>query len=327
MRKGIVRRNGMTEEKEIINSAEGGAYQEIISVLDEMPGVPLPDEQDFAYRLRALRTEVLRCDWTCDKYLSLPGNKGYPYMSSDKCRRNLAPLIAKHGFEFIPEFSDLKREELYGNVTNHWSVKLRGTLYDAFTGRSISATVYGENGSSDDKGIIKAQTAAIKQWILSVFLLADGVDVDAPEPVATGTFVKKEEAEEVKSKVLSQGVKPSEPAKPRKPEPKKEEPKPEPKKEEPKQDEPAEAVKESEKEPESEAESASESKVDAGMVELPKELAPIHRNAITKIVERYTEKAKNGEMDPETFNKMSIACAGIKTKADAVAFIKQFQVM
>lgn len=313
----------MTEEKELVCPQE--IIEELTAPLREEPVVTLPEDQDFAYRLRALRTEVLKCDWTCDKYLSLPGNKGYPYMSSDKCRRNLAPLIAKHGFEFIPEFSDLRKEELYGNITNHWSVKLKGTLYDAFSGRSITATVYGENGSTDDKGIVKAQTAAIKQWILSVFLLADGVDVDAPEFEGGGAFIRKDN-DEVRSKVLGQGIVPDKPAEPAKPvksvkpaEPVKPAKAPE------KPVEPQKVEKAEEPVPKAEApQKPAEAPAD-GMVELPDTLASIHRNAIKKIYENFTAKAQNGEVDAKTYNEMTASLAEIKDVKAAVAFIKKYQ--
>ena len=313
----------MTEEKELVCPQE--MIEKLTAPLREEPVVTLPEDQDFAYRLRALRTEVLKCDWTCDKYLSLPGNKGYPYMSSDKCRRNLAPLIAKHGFEFIPEFSDLKREELYGNITNHWSVKLKGTLYDAFTGKSITATVYGENGSTDDKGVVKAQTAAIKQWILSVFLLADGVDVDAPEFESGGTFVRKDN-DEVRSKVLGQGIvpdKPAEPAKPNKPLKPAEPVKPAKAPEKPV--EPQKGEKAEEPAPKAEApQKPAEAPAD-GMVELPDTLASIHRNAIKKIYENFTAKAQKGEIDAKTYNEMTATLTEIKDVKAAVAFIKKYQ--
>lgn len=314
----------MTENENTFDPEQ--VYEEITASLKENPVVTLPEDMDFAYRLRALRTEVLKCDWTCDKYLTLSGNKGYPYMSSDKCRRNLAPLIAKHGFEFIPEFSDLKREENYGSITNHWTVKLKGTLYDAFTGRSITATVFGENGSSDDKGVVKAQTSAVKQWILSVFLLADGVDVDAPEYMGGGgTFVKKEDQDEVRSKILGQGVvpdKPAEPAKPRKPvEMPKPAEKPAEEPEEAPKSEDVQPVEQKADEPEKPATATSE-----GMVELPDCIIPIQRNAIVKIYEKYTEMAKNGKVDAKEYNEMTMALANVKTKADAVKFIKTYQV-
>lgn len=313
----------MTEEKDVVCPQE--IIEELSAPLREEPVVTLPEDQDFAYRLRALRTEVLKCDWTCDKYLQLSSNKGYPYMSSDKCRRNLAPLIAKHGFEFIPEFSDLKREELFGNVTNHWSVKLKGTLYDAFTGRSISATVYGENGSSDDKGIVKAQTAAIKQWILSVFLLADGVDVDASEYEGGGTFIRKDN-DEVRSKVLGQGIvpdKPAEPAKPNRPVKPTETVKPAKAPEKPVEtpkDEKAEEPAPKAEEPQKPAEAPAD-----GMVELPDTLASIHRNAIKKIYENFTAKAQKGEIDAKEYNEMTAALAEIKDVKAAVGFIKKYQ--
>ena len=330
----------MTEVQIETHTVPDAVFETEADVAEEP--VPSPSVEDeckrdtyFAQRLAKLRAEVLKCDWTCDKYLTLPGAKGYPYMSSDKCRRNIAPLISKYGFEFVPEFSDLKREELYGNVTNHWSVKLRGTLYDAFTGRSITATVYGENGSSDDKGIIKAQTAAIKQLILCVFLLAVGLDADGPEVEQGGTFVRKEDAEEVRSKVLSQGVKPSEPAKPKKtvappapPAPAKAPAKapatlakPTKPAEAPKVQKPAEPAPEPKEAP---AEAPKEVSA-VGAPELPADLGIMHRNGISKIIEKYTELAKEGKVTPEDFNAMSMACAEIKTKADAVNFIKKYQ--
>lgn len=307
--------------------------------------VGLSPEESARRRFNCFRKEALACDWAPDKYLSLPGNKGYQYITSDKCRRNIAPLLVKYGLEFVPEFSDLTFQPLYGNITNHWSVKLTAHLVDCETGITQTSVVYGECGDTGDKGIIKAQTAAIKQWILQNNLLADGMDPDGmadSAETAGGTFHKKSPAgeAEVKSKVLSQGIKPAEPAKPRKPAEKSKEAPKEAPKEEPKE----EPVKEPEKVPESEekAEEVSEpvaepevpeepakkpsKKEELAPVAINPELAPIHKNAIGKILARFEERAKAGQIGPEEYNEMSMECAEIKTKADAVRFIKKYQV-
>ena len=328
--------------------------EEMKNIMDETPIMPIKVQdwnlgESARLRFNAFRKDALACDWAPDKYLSLPSNKGYQYISSDKCRRNIAPLLVKHGLEFVPEFSDLTMHPAYGNVPNHWSVKLTAHLVDCETGISQTSVVYGECGDTGDKGIIKAQTAAIKQWILQNNLLADGMDPDGVADSAEnagGTFHKKSPAEEaeVKSKVLSQGIKPAEPAKPRKPAEKpKEVPKEAPKeasKEEPKE----EPVKEPEKAPESEekAEEVSKpvaepevpeepakklvKKEELAPVAINPELAPIHKNAIGKILARFEERAKAGQIGPEEYNEMSMECAEIKTKADAVRFIKKYQV-
>lgn len=274
----------------------------------------------FLEKLNQFRKEVLACDWTYDKYLSLGGNKGYMFMSSDKCRRNVAPILAKLGLEFVPEFSNLQALPPAGSLSQHWSIQLRATLIDTATGESMTSVVYGEGADSADKGIAKAQTHAVKQWLLQSQLLTDGVNADDDESVNsnTGTFRKKtsEEIEEVKSKVMEHGIPPkAEPATPKKPVPKKEEPKVEEKKEEPKEEksELAQKVEETQvKKPE-------------GMIDLPEGLTPIHKAALTKIYEDYQKGAENGAISAEEYNDMTSAMAEIKSSADAANFVMKYK--
>lgn len=278
----------------------------------------------FLQRLNRFRADVQRCDWSYDKYLTLAGNRGYPYISSDKCRRNMAPLLVKHGFELVISFSELTRHPGYGNATNHWTVRLDASLKDVITGEMQTSTVYGEAGDSGDKGLAKAQTAAIKQWILTTQLLAEGMDPDVDSSaVPTGSFQKRtpEETEEVRSKVLEHGLKPSNaPAEPRKPV-KREEPKEVPK------EVPKEIPVETSKEPEpaqgeERPESGDEERVEAVV---PEGLSNMHKAAIQKIVDRFTEGAKHGVVGPSAYNIMSADCASIKDAKDAVAFIKKYK--
>ena len=280
----------------------------------------------FADKLSGFRTEVQNCDWKPDKFLNLGNGKGFPYISSDKVRITVSPILAKYGLEFTPEFSELTMHPGYGNVANHWTVKLKGTIKDYYSGQEYTASVYGENGSSDDKGVVKAQTAAVKKFFIDTQLLADGIDesVDAYTS-AGGQFVKKtpEEQEEIRSKVLSSGIAPNKPAVPNRPKPapaKQAPAKPAEKPAEaPKADEPAKEEK-----PADEPEKPKESN-ESG-VHIPDGIPAIHRTAITKIVETWTERAKTGAVGPEEFNEMSMACAEVQTQKDAVKFISKYKV-
>lgn len=269
----------------------------------------------FADKLNGFRREVQNCDWKPDKFLNLGNGKGFPYISSDKVRSIVAPILTKYGLEFIPEFSELTMHPGYGNVANHWTVKLKGTIKDYYSGQEYTASVYGENGSSDDKGVVKAQTAAIKKFFIDTQLLADGLDeaVDSYTS-AGGQFVKRtpEEQEEIRSKVLSSGIAPNKPAVPNRPKPTPAKPAPAKSAETPKaepKEEPAEPAKK--EEPEAHAAEG---------------IAPIHKTAINKIVEAWTERAKAGQVSPEEFNEMSMACAEVKTQKDAVKFISKYKV-
>lgn len=283
----------------------------------------------FADKLSRFREEVQKCDWSNDRFLSLPGNKGYPYLSSDKVRQNIAPILAKYGLEYEVDFSELEVRDPYGNVTNHWSIKLKGTIKDFYSGQEYTSTVYGENGSSDDKGIGKSETAAIKKWFMSTQLIAEGLDEVADAYTsAGGHFVKRtpEEEAEVKSKVLGSGVPPSPKPAPKKPTPAA---KPEPKKPAEEPAKPAQEAPKAEKaeEPVKEEKPAQEpAKAPVeGMPDLPEGISAIHRNAISKIVEKWTADAKAGKVDAEKYNEMSMACASIKVPGDAVRFIRAYQ--
>lgn len=292
-----VRRNDMTDEM-----TQDPVTEPCDEAFEDGDEAGLTDRERAYRKFNAFRADVLRCDWGDDKYMS-SGSYGYGYITSDKCRRNIAPLLVKHGLEFIPVFSDLEYQPTYGNISNHWTVKLTARLIDLDTGYEMVSSAYGECGESGDKGVIKAQTCAIKQWILTTNLLADGVDVDAMD-YGTGTYQRRtpEEETEVRSKVLDQGIKPRSKAE----EPKTEAPKAEPKVVEPKAEMPSQ---------EPETVTVQEPDMSAGFA-FPESMSTMHRNAIKKILDAY-EGDELVELQKEVM--------GITTKAGAVNFIKRHQ--
>lgn len=281
------------------------------------------EKSNLLQKISGLRQEIMTKDWSDDKMFTMGGKGGYSYLSADKVKKTLAPLFAKHGLELRMEFEELQHREPIGNMSQHWTVKLFVTMVDVETGDQITSSVYGEAGDSGDKGVSKAQTCAIKQWVFSEFFIADGIDPDAAYDgmVNTTGFYKKstEEKEEVVSKVLAQSMKPAKaekpveeakPAKPAKAAPKKAA---EPKKEEKPAEEPAK--------PTEEAPAKTEAKSDKSY----KPTGP-QAKAIKRIEEVWEQRAKAGEVTPEEYNAMSMARASMSCPADAVAFIKTYKV-
>ena len=184
-------------------------------------------------------------------------------------------------------FTDLTERAEVGGFKQHWSIKLEATLLDVDTGAELTTTVYGEAGDVGDKGINKAQTAAIKQWIMAEFLVADGIDPEGDSPMVKTTFTPKthEENEEVKSQVLAKTVKPA-PAPPAAPKPKVEAPA-------------------APKDP----------------VALPQV------KAMEKILTSLKERVQMGEIDAEVLTEATMEHTGITSSAQAINFIKKYKEM
>lgn len=268
-------------------------------------------------KMSALRADVLKQDWKDDKMFSMGGKGGYSYLSADKVKRNLAPLLVKAGLEMRMEFSELECRAAIGNMSQHWTVKLTVTMMDTDTYESIATVVYGEAGDSGDKGVSKAQTCAIKQWALSQFLIADGIDPDAQQAdigSVTGFYKKSaEEREEVVSKVLAQAVKPESKVKVQ----------PEPKPEENPETKAKTKVKPVAEAPEADNTAAPKEEAESPKATF-KPTGP-QAKAIERIEKAWEERAKNQEVTPEEYNAMSMARASISSPAEAVAFIKKYK--
>lgn len=312
-------------------------------------------------KLNAMRKSVLKLDWKPDKSYAVKGNI-VPYVSFPKMKAQIAPLLADNGIELFVDFGTPVKLEPLDRMPQHWMISMTITLMDIDTGFAMYDRVYGEAGDMGDKGIGKACSYAFKQWMAIKFMISDGIELDepddSPEPVK---FVKrtKEEEEEVRSKVLSQGMKVPQPETVEKapespvtaPEEKKEE---EPTEEPVAVPEPAEAPAEDpapkrkvkpvpdkvpapghvqvaepvpapEPEPEPEPAPADPEPAPAPPAKGFKPVGP-QAKAIERITQEWEKRAKEGLVSVESYNEMSMACASIASAADAVAFIKKFRV-
>lgn len=297
----------------------------------------------FYTKMNLVRADLLSLDWKDDKFLSLGGRNGYNYLSIDKIKRNIAPVLQKHRVELGIDYENLSRiNDSKDALEHHWTVKLKATLIDVDTGYERRYSAYGESFDRGDKGVNKAQTAAMKQFLSNVFMLIDGIDPDAGVGESTG-FTPKTPTEVLvaKSKVLANAVKPAistmpekAPATPDvKPKP---EPEPEPVSEV--SDAPVEVKVEPENpvEPVAEVCAPEEPTVDVkvgDIVSLTAEsikdlkVTGPQRNAIAKIIETRTQMALDGKLTPAEYNQMSADYASIKDHTSGTAFISKYRVV
>lgn len=159
-------------------------------------------------KLNKFRADAIQLDWSDDKMMS--GQKvAYKYLSTDKIKKQLAPLLVKNGLELRLQFEDLQFLTPVNPLEKQCVVTLNATFIDIDTGEESTCKVYGEGGDFLDKAVSKAQTFALKEWLTSYLLLADGIDADALD----AKFQPKtsSETEVVRSKVLENAVKPPAP--------------------------------------------------------------------------------------------------------------------
>lgn len=184
------------------NNSNGTAPTEI-RVLDRSDRISL-------YRkVNSLRADMMKCDWSDDKYMSY-GTSGYKYLSTDKILKTVSPMIATHGLELDVVIDDLVPRPPVGSKEQHWTIRATVSLIDIDTGAADTSVVYAEAADNADMGLRKAHTMAIKQWILTKFLIADGID-ESVMPAGTGFKPKSpEEQEEARSRVLAMGTRPAE---------------------------------------------------------------------------------------------------------------------
>lgn len=291
----------------------------------------------FYAKMKSVRKEILAADWGKDKYLSF-GAKGYYYLSVDKMKRIIAPILLNNGLDLSVTFHDLEQRQEIGSMTQHWTVKLDAALSDMDTGFCKTYYVYGESGDSGDKGVSKAQTAAMKQFLSNVFLLIDGIEPDEGDAgtVSSETFASPHKSStEVRSAVLSNAVKsntPTAPKVPGTPVVPKTPPIPKATPNKPlvaptKPTEPIEKpseVKEGGEEPKQDMEVKNTASDRFNSSELP--VTKPQANSINNIVTVRTQWAQEGKMSKEEFDEMSSDFDGISDTQTAMAFIKKYRV-
>ncbi len=106
----------------------------------------------------------------------------YEYTSEYAIKRTIQPPLKKHKVVFFPTKTE---SSVVGQVTTSRGGKLfitktslTFTFYDVDSGESLSGVVEGTGSDSNDKGIYKALTGAIKYALTSTFLIPTGEDAE-----------------------------------------------------------------------------------------------------------------------------------------------------
>lgn len=92
--------------------------------------------------------------------------------SEDICKR-FQRVMSRHGLLLVPSMSEFHRDD------NKSVIKWEMTLVDTESGQEIKQDWWSEAADTQDKGINKAATAAIKYYLLKTFLVPDESEPDA----------------------------------------------------------------------------------------------------------------------------------------------------
>jgi len=146
--------NPITGGEEVENNHAGSLFEKLASIMGKLNRIPKNGHNDvFHYDF------ILEAD-LCD---------------------TIRPLLAEHGIGLI--YSVVNYEFLESHQTSrgatqyHVVVTVEITIGDK-TGATLKGFAVGEALDSQDKGINKAQTAAVKYWLYKTFLVSAGDDTE-----------------------------------------------------------------------------------------------------------------------------------------------------
>jgi hypothetical protein len=108
---------------------------------------------------------------------------GYQYATDDDVMGAVRPKMAEHNLVALPSLvsRDIQRFGTEGDYTLHTRIVLDITLLDADSGQQKTMRWEGEAQDTQDKGLYKAYTSAIKYFMLKVFLLSADTDVETDD--------------------------------------------------------------------------------------------------------------------------------------------------
>lgn len=267
--------------------------------------------QNLYDRLNEARKTIQSMDWSFDDHYNISANKTVFFVSTGKLKKQIDQALAGSGLEMTVRYSDLQSNVVMGTI--HWIVKLEAAIYSSDDPSVCDISyAYGEGVDQGDKGVSKAHTYALRNWLLNKFMIAGEPDNQDSAP---GTFSRSEDTPEVRSKIAALGVKPTAPKTAPKVAPKAPAKPAEAPKEAPKAEEPKEEPKAAQSVLKTVAEEAP-----AGFV-----LEAPYKTPVNDIVDSFTKAAETGEVQVEEYNEMSMSRAEIKSNAEALAFITKYK--
>jgi hypothetical protein len=122
----------------------------------------------------------------------------YPFVTDATVYNEVRRLLAEKGIALFASMTGVEQQRFVKKVEKdgteraewHTLVHFEFILVDSETGETKSSTWSAESLDSQDKGINKCATAALKYWLLKTFIIPTGDDPDAEVP-ATPAKPKK----------------------------------------------------------------------------------------------------------------------------------------
>lgn len=128
-------------------------------------------DKSFKERYAAAVAKATTLNWAPTGLMSI-GNRGIEYITLTQMKANLAPIFPEFGLIFKAS----QYPEILGSSTapSGYRVKLDITIEDVYSDDTMDFQFYGIG--TGDKALIVATSYALKAFLGTVFLIADGVE-------------------------------------------------------------------------------------------------------------------------------------------------------
>lgn len=168
------------------------------------------DRIKFLKKMNEVKKKVLACDWSPDKVNT---GFGYKYVSDGKILRNIMPILAACGVDFVVNYSN-PRELKPLDKMQHWIIDTDAYFIDIDTGY-VGDRLFapGEGSDAASGSIYKAKTFGRKTILVSYFGITDNIEIDTVYDKASGVYKPRTEEEtvEIKAKISDVAMKPPAP--------------------------------------------------------------------------------------------------------------------
>lgn len=140
-------------------------------------------------------------DWEKD---GINRHQAYKYITEAQYKRNFSKALIEVGLIFQIQELDRRFSTDILNSTMHLvEVDFIGTLIDIDTGEKLDYYFSGTGADTGDKALYKAYTGALKYFIATNFMVAEGNDPENDEQVDKAKYVSEDEKKEIKKDLTS----------------------------------------------------------------------------------------------------------------------------
>jgi len=140
-------------------------------------------------------------DWEKD---GINRHQAYKYITEAQYKRNFSKALIEVGLIFqIQELERRFSTDILNSTMHLVEVDFMGTLIDIDTGEKLDYYFSGTGADTGDKALYKAYTGALKYFIATNFMVAEGNDPENDEQVDKAKYVSEDEKKEIKKDLTS----------------------------------------------------------------------------------------------------------------------------